>query len=333
MEYKVNIIVPIYNAQDYLRSCLDSILAQTWNDYEVWLVDDGSRDSSGEICDEYVKKDSRFHVIHQENRGVSSARNAGLKVATGDYVCFVDADDWLEPTYLERLLHFINSDVDMSMCGHCLNDGPICGPRGGNGGASLMPGDDALAFVVSDRFSGVWNKLFRLSRIREINLIFDPDISVGEDLLFVFDYLRSCSGGLFYFPERLYHYRQTEEGLSRKEFTVSRMSLFTVLDRLEKEISEIRDQYPRTELAVRNKRVYCGMVSLILLMTGRKQLPEKQTIRKQLKTYCRKDLGLFLHAEDYTFAEKVSVILMAADPVLGTSVYKMLKGFINRSYG
>ena len=333
MKEKISIVVPVYNAQPYLRACLDSIQRQTWDQFEGWLVDDGSQDGSGEICDAYAEKDARFRVIHQENAGVSPARNAGMRAATGDYICFADADDWLEPAYLERLAAHFGPDTDLSMCGHCLNDGPLCRPRNGNDGNALMAGDEALAFIVSDRFSGVWNKMFRLSRIREMNLLYDPDISVGEDLQFVFEYMKGCSGGLRYFPERLYHYRQTEEGLSRKDFTASRMSLFTVLDRLEKEISETGDPYPRTETAVRNKRVYCGMVSLMLLMTGGNQLPEKQAIRKQLKEYCRKDLGLFLHAEDYTFAEKAAVALTAADPVLGGSIYKILKGFLNRFNG
>lgn len=137
----ISMIVPIYNAEKHLRTCMDSIRAQTYKDFEAWLVDDGSQDGSGEISDEYAKKDSRFHVIHQKNMGVSSARNTGLQAATGDYVCFIDSDDWLEPTYLERLLHFMNPDADLSMCGHCLNDGLICRPRGWNGGNGLMTGD------------------------------------------------------------------------------------------------------------------------------------------------------------------------------------------------
>ena len=334
MEYKVNIIVPIYNAQDYLRSCLDFIHAQTWKDFEAWLVDDGSQDGSGEICDEYAKKDSRFHVIHQENRGVSSARNAGLRAADGDFVCFVDADDWLEPTYLERLIHFINPGVDLSMCGHCMNDGPICMPRGWNGGNGLMTGDEALAFVVSDRFSSVWNKMFRMDRIREMNLTFDSAVSVGEDLLFVFQYLKGCVSGLCYFPERLYHYRQSDDSLSRCVFSASRLSLFDVLDRLEKCIAGDRTGgdavcYPRTELAIRRKRVYCGMVSSMQLMTGGNRPQEEQTIRKRLREYCRKDLRDFLRAEDYTISEKTAVLLTSANPALGAAVYRILKGFVN----
>lgn len=176
--------------------------------------------------------------------------------------------------------------------------------------------------------------MFRMDRIREMNLMFDPAVSVGEDLLFVFEYLKGCAGGLCYFPERLYHYRQSEDGILRGGFSPSRLSLFTVLDRLEKDIAGDRTggdaaYYPRTELAIRRKRVYCGMVSLMLLMTGENRSQGERTIRKQLQEYCRKDLGDFLLAEDYTILEKTAVLLTAANPALGAAVYKILRGFVN----
>lgn len=334
MSQKISVVVPIYNAEQFLFSCLDSIHEQTYNDFEVWLVDDGSLDGSGKICDQYTEVDSRFHVIHQENTGVSSARNAGLRASDGDYICFVDADDWLERDYLKRLKDSFRPGVELAMCGHSLSDGSVCRPRGWNGGNGLMTGDEALAFVVSDRFSSVWNKMFRLDRIREMNLMFDPAVSVGEDLLFVFEYLKGCAGGLCYFPESLYHYRQSEDSFLRGGFSPSRMSLFDVLDRLEKDIAGDRTDgdaacYPRTELAIHRKRVYCGMVSLMLLMTGKNRLQEERTIRKQLQEYCRKDLRDFLRAEDYTFSEKAAVLLTAANPALGAAVYRILKGFVN----
>ena len=101
---KVSIIVPVYNVEPYLRQCLDSILAQTFTDWECILVDDGSKDGSGAICDEYAEKDSRFRVVHQENKGSSAARNEGLSLSKGIYLSFIDSDDWVENNYLERLL-------------------------------------------------------------------------------------------------------------------------------------------------------------------------------------------------------------------------------------
>lgn len=92
---KISVIVPVYNVEKYLSRCIDSIISQTFSDFELILVDDGSTDSSGKICDEYGKKDGRVKVIHKRNGGLSSARNCGLENAKGNYICFVDSDDWI----------------------------------------------------------------------------------------------------------------------------------------------------------------------------------------------------------------------------------------------
>lgn len=105
----ISIIVPVYNASIFLPRCLDSILQQTYTDFELLLIDDGSTDSSGEICDRYCRLDKRCKVIHQKNRGTAAARNTGLKLAAGEYITFVDNDDWIHPQYLEYLYNAINS--------------------------------------------------------------------------------------------------------------------------------------------------------------------------------------------------------------------------------
>ncbi len=114
---KISIIVPVYKAESYLHSCVDSILSQTFSDFEVFLVDDGSPDNCGTICEEYAKKDSRVHVIHQENQGQSAARNAALKQAKGTWVCFVDSDDLIHPQMLKLLLDAATKhSAGISMC-------------------------------------------------------------------------------------------------------------------------------------------------------------------------------------------------------------------------
>lgn len=104
MNPKISIIVPVYEVEPYIHKCVDSILAQTFTDFELILVDDGSPDNCGEICDEYEENDSRIRVIHKENGGPSSARNAGLNIAKGDYIGFVDSDDWIETDMYEMLI-------------------------------------------------------------------------------------------------------------------------------------------------------------------------------------------------------------------------------------
>lgn len=113
----ISVIVPVYNVEKYLRKCLDSIINQTFSNFEVILVDDGSTDMSGSICDEYVKKDVRFRVIHRENGGLSAARNSGLLAAKGTYLNFIDSDDWIRAELLEQLINLLEShEADISKC-------------------------------------------------------------------------------------------------------------------------------------------------------------------------------------------------------------------------
>lgn len=120
----ISIIVPVYKVEPYLRQCVDSILNQTYRDLEILLIDDGSPDCCGKICDEYEKKDKRVRVFHTENRGLSIARNLGLKETQGDYIGFVDSDDWIEPDMYEVLLKCLEeTGADICVCGYSYENG------------------------------------------------------------------------------------------------------------------------------------------------------------------------------------------------------------------
>jgi len=121
---KISVIVPVYKVEQYLSKCIDSILAQTFTEFEILLIDDGSPDNSGTICDEYTEKDNRIRAFHTDNRGVSSARNLGLENAKGDFICFVDSDDWIDPLMFESLLvRTIDKKADLCVCIESINDG------------------------------------------------------------------------------------------------------------------------------------------------------------------------------------------------------------------
>lgn len=123
MEVKVCVIVPVYNVLKYISRCIDSILEQTLKEIEIILVNDGSTDTSGDICDEYRKRDSRIKVIHKENGGLSSARKAGFNISEGKYIIFIDSDDYIEATMLEKLYYkIIRTNADICMCGYFVED-------------------------------------------------------------------------------------------------------------------------------------------------------------------------------------------------------------------
>ena len=216
---KVSVIVPVYKAEKYLRKCVDSILAQTFKDFEVLLVDDGSPDGSGAICDEYAKKDPRVRVFHKENGGVSSARNAALNVALGKYVTMVDADDFIGPSFLSDF-GFVLRESDFYLQGYVL----VSGDRESKfrvAPEELFIGHKAFAtFYIREEetiiLNSPWAKLYRRDLIERCRLFFDERISLGEDHLFVLSYLVHAKSA-FITPGTSYHYvKDGGEHLTRK---------------------------------------------------------------------------------------------------------------------
>ena len=208
---KISIVVPVYNAEKYLRQCLDSILKQSFKDFELLLVDDGSKDRSGKICDEYAEKDKRVSVWHQENQGVSVARNVGLEHAQGEWIYFPDSDDIVVENALEIMMKMCVEDIDYVMCGYEVYDE--------NGNCSyaiperqerVISREDALMemFAPTDyRYQGyLWNKLFRASIIRDNNLRFEKGIKFNEDRLYNVEYLCCVKGTVAYTTVPVYHY-------------------------------------------------------------------------------------------------------------------------------
>lgn len=197
--------MPVYNEEKYLVRCLESIIRQSYTDIEIILVDDGSTDSSSKICDEYALVDHRIQVIHTTNGGVSSARNKGLDVATGDYIYFVDSDDVISHNAIRILVDLI-SGYDMAFAGHIIyetngkesvrwNDKKI-GPHKWNHDDALMLMFDCSALKGhKQRFCYIGycvNKLYRRNIIAEAKIRFDKDVYYNEDRLFVIKYLMNC---------------------------------------------------------------------------------------------------------------------------------------------
>lgn len=187
----ISVIVPVYNAEKWLRRCIDSILAQTYTDFELLLIDDGSTDSSGAICDEYATKDSRVLSFHKPNGGVSSARNLGIDKAKGKWISFVDSDDYVFPQFLTGLCE--NDILDSSLVmGYATiwEEGTF--RKEAYPSLIYSTGDLGLAFVKNnlERRTTVWGKLFNKNVIETNKLRFDNRFSLGEDTHFVFSYLR-----------------------------------------------------------------------------------------------------------------------------------------------
>lgn len=193
---KISIIIPVYKVERYLRQCLDSVLSQTFTDWECLLVDDGSPDASGAICDEYAARDPRFRAFHQPNAGVSAARNTGLDEARGELICFIDSDDWVKPEHLAN--YICAGDYDIIVCGYNRVD-EVDGQTRVEKLRSLKSEcvDDfwkVLRSLQKDKvaFNSPWNKLYKKEIIDAFDVKFKEDISCGEDKLFNFNYLSRC---------------------------------------------------------------------------------------------------------------------------------------------
>lgn len=201
MSRKVSVIVPCYNASGTLERCIRSLLDQTCGDFEIITVNDGSSDGTSDVLRRLSEEDDRIIILDQENAGVSAARNNGMKVAHGEYISFVDADDYVEPVFLERLINSI-SDADIAVC-HYITE--AADERRSSDTVSVedlyremfLPQDNIAAFV--------WNRLYRASIIKEFALKFDEKIYACEDTLFNFMYMKNVSkAGIC--REYLYHY-------------------------------------------------------------------------------------------------------------------------------
>ena len=198
---KISVIVPVYNTEKYLRRCVDSILAQTFTDFELLLIDDGSTDGSGAICDEYAKKDSRVRVFHKENGGVSSARNVGLKNVRGEWISFVDSDDWVKKNFLDKLI--INSEnVDLVCVGFIQIEDKLKYRNVDYEGSA----SEGFRIFFENRILGfLWNKLFKATIIKNNNLLLNELISFREDEEFMLRYF-CCITKIYSTSESCYYY-------------------------------------------------------------------------------------------------------------------------------
>lgn len=202
---KISIIVPVYNAEKTLTRCVDSLLEQNYPNIEIILVDDGSKDHSLSLCRDYAEKYDRICVISKLNNGVSSARNAGLNAATGDYVMFCDSDDWVEPDWCETMVNAYKPG-HLVMCGYyCHKEDCIFGGGEENTTQKEIPKEDYLLTMQIGGFAP-WNKLYSREIIEAAKIRFPESITLGEDKLFVWRYLCQLTDGIIYCKKPLNHY-------------------------------------------------------------------------------------------------------------------------------
>ena len=303
---KISVIVSVYKVAAYIRKCLDSILSQTYSNLEIILVDDGSPDNSGKICDEYKSRDGRIVVIHQENAGVSTARNAGLRVATGDWIGFVDGDDWIEPDMYSYLLQRgKENNADVVQCGLFLDEETSSEPMFCAREECLLSGT-AEQFGLDDwkRIgNSTCNKLYRAECLRD--LFYDPACSMGEDLLFNLHVLLRASG-IVLGAQAKYHYVQHSDSACHAPPNPATIrSHRAVLKQAAQLVGEGSAAYPHFQM----ERLWMDMHNCSRIV----QFPEMNLapLKKEIRADLRRETGKILRTTYYGKKGKAKLLLIA----------------------
>lgn len=308
MNQLISVIVPVYKAEPYLDQCVQSIVSQTYANLEIILVDDGSPDHCPAMCDAWAEKDGRVQVIHKENGGVSSARNAGLDTATGDYITFVDADDWLEPAAVEILLEqAVSTGADIVVGNYYFDYVDERSAQALTAENQIWKQDEIVRAYVMDHIRPeACNKLYTGASIG--NLRFDPSIGYGEDLLFNY-YALSKARVVAQTDVCCYHYLQASGNSSTTAYmTKNRAESYRVTAEIVKDLRET----PFVSLAVwRHVRTVYALLSRVCHAQGEAYFEQYFTIyRDEILAHKSEVLG----SAQYSVKQKVATALLWMAP-------------------
>ena len=314
----ISIVVPIYNVEKYLKQCIDSVINQTYKNLEIILVDDGSTDSCAYICDEYTKKDERIKVIHKKNGGLSDARNVGLDIAKGEYVSFIDSDDYISEDFIEKMYNaLIDNNAEISQCNLVkVNDNAeILEKIGYIDNIKIETSYEML----KDLYTGHWentiacNKLFNIQLLENIRF---PVGKVHEDEFTTYKILYKASK-IAIVEDYLYKYRQNSNSITGKQFKEKRLDAIQAYEeRLEffKEKDE-KDLYDLTFIA------YLATIRDYFVKT-RKYIEKSENIQKNLIKKYKDNFVKIKTIKNIGKSQKIKILIFYLSP---TIYYKIVK--------
>lgn len=238
MNRKISIIIPIFNCSEYIERCVNSLINQTYENIEILLIDDGSTDNSYLVCLGLAKRDSRIRLFQQKNRGVSSARNYGISKSTGEYIAFVDSDDWVDEDYCLTLINGFKGGVQLSVIGNQqVNDESQVNYEKKDDEYSIITNQKAYKMIFNDKnfFGFPWNKLYLKSIINKIGeRPFNEKIYACEDTLFNALYLKECTQIAYNESKLYFYYQRCNSATKKEEFNKRKLTVFDSLDQIEK---------------------------------------------------------------------------------------------------
>lgn len=322
MKELISVIIPVYNTEQYLKRCIESVLKQTYKNIEVILVDDGSTDNSLTICNEYANIDNRVSVIHQRNSGVSTARNQGIEIMKGEYFICIDSDDWIEPNMIETLYNYIKkNDVDISICNFYINKE--------SGEQSIKNEVKKQELILTDikemyenlfdekMFGGyLWNKLIKTSIIKDNTekILFNEKIAIEEDVLFLINVLKRCNKIYYNSSAILYHYFQRNSSAVRFSYKLKDLTKIEVLE----EKLKIKERYKIKSL---NKLEYDYIFLLNQAIFIAKDNKKNEDIyRKNIKLANQKYFKIAIKEVDLN--KKIKLVAIEIFPILYSKISK-----------
>ncbi len=319
----ISIIVPVYQVEKYLDKCIISIINQSYKNLEIILVDDGSTDSSPAICNQYQKKDTRIKVIHKENGGLSQARNVGLEIAQGDYIGFVDSDDWIESNMYEVLMSsLLETGADIAVCNYQMDaSGSKALKKIYNIEKKVYSPEEALRKIITaDGYirTVVWNKLYKRSVWGDIKF---PEGRIYEDTLWTAKVVGN-SKSISYINYSLYHYLFRPDSLSNNENQITKR-VSDKIEMSEQRIMYLHEYYPMLEkIAILKFQEFCYEESIVISIKYNHLNNADELIRELHRHFCQS--GPINTQDVRSIKMKIGRLMFKMFPKLFTRIYMII---------
>lgn len=310
MNMLISVIIPVYKTEKYINRCLESVTNQTYRNLEIIIVDDASPDNCPEICDEWAKKDSRIIVLHTENKGVANARNTALKIASGDFIGFVDSDDYIEPDMYEQLINtLLNNNADVAVCNYQIND-----EKRGEDKISILTSNDALKLIVQGdyKYGVLWNKIYKKEVVQGIEM---PHLRCSQDLPYNYFAIKNAKT-VVENSLKLYHYFQNESSTMHSSFNESKYDAVKSRKIILEDVKK-GDLYP---YAVKGYVLSC-FVFIDGIILNNKCQEFYSSVRKELLKY-RKVILLSSH---FNLKDKMKIIIFCIFPHFYNALIKKIR--------
>lgn len=325
---KVSIIIPVYNVEKYLERCIKSILVQTFKNFELILINDGSQDCSAQICKKYADIDKRIIFINQNNYGVSKARNKGIEISSGEYINFLDADDWLDKDAIEYLYNIVvkyNADISCYKMKNYKN-GEIKNYINEKEKISIYTSEDILRKQVEEGLflHSSCNKLYNKKLIKEYENVFDTDISYAEDALFNYQIMRKCDR-LAYSNLRKYNYFINEKS-TVKNVSEKRLDILKAQKKMYYLFNEKYSKFYGQNII---KQYVHSSISIVSDIASERSVMEKKYILDKLKKCLKRDREILNDLKKIRIKDRIIFRLINISPTLIGIAYEIRYSIIN----